>query len=378
MPVNEQLQDLMITHQQNVELYKRNLANRAERVFRRGVRRLRTALRSYADNDSDTNTIESIRVRRAIERELLQIQREINEEFEETLNKDIQDFTEAEKRFYTNTLRMVFEDAALEIPVREPKENVAYNRTRSLPMNLRAGVTARYIEELTRPGLSSNRYLRDNIRRAFTLGISIYILSNTLFSRTTGIYNSIFRSARTTANLLAQHATSTTRKTFFEQNRNIIKGYKWVSVLDSRTSDTCQYLSERVWYYEEPERSTLPGPIEPPAHYNCRSSTTPIVKGVTEMSERLVQRQPISAIAAGLVLTGAVPRRTSYLQWLQRQPASIQQEVLGAVRYNLWKKGEIEIDQFYSKDARYYTLEELEELGVSIPEEYLRYINGER
>ena len=377
MPVNEQLQDLMITHQQNVELYKRNLANRAERVFRRGVRRLRSALRFYADDDSDSNIIESVQVRRKIERELLEIQKEINQEFEDTLNKDIQDFTEIEKAFYINTLRMVFEDAALEIPLQEPKENTIYNKTRSLPINLRAGVTGRYTEELTKPGLSSNRYLRDNIRRAFTLGISIYLLSNTLFSRTTGLYNSIFRSARTTANLVAQHATSTARKTVFEQNKRIIKGYKWVSVLDSRTSDTCQYLSERVWYYDDPNRSTLPGPIEPPAHYNCRSTTTPIIKSATEMSERLIESQPISLIAAGLVLTGTIPRRTSYLQWLQRQPASIQREVLGTVRYNLWKKGEIQIDQFYSKDARYYTLEELDNLGVSIPEEYLRYVNGE-
>ena len=377
MAVNDELQDLMITHQQNVELYKNNLANRAERVYRRGVRRLRTALRSYADTDADTNLIETVAVRRTIERELADILKEINEEFEETLNKEISDFTEAEKRFYTNTLNMVFENEALEIPVAVPKDGVIFNKTKSSPMNLRGGVTGRYNEELTKPGLAAGRYIRDNIRRAFTLGISIYVLSRLLFSGTTGLFNGIFRSARTTGVLLGQHATSIASDTVFQQNKRILDGYKWVSVLDARTSDTCQYLSERVWYFDNPDKSTLPGPILPPAHYNCRSSTTPIVKEIIDMPQSIINAQTVSIIAAGLVLTGAIPKRTSYKQWLERQPASIQKEVLGPVRYDLWKNGNINIDRFYSRDARYYTLEELDNLGVEIPEQYLRYVNGE-
>ena len=375
MAVNNQLQDMYITHQQNIELYKNNLASRAERIYKRGVTRLRSQLRSYTDGDD--NIIDSVGARNQIENELLEIMNEINQEFEDFLNKEIEDFTESEKTFYVNTLQETFNSADLVLSVASPRDGLSFSKTKTLPIHLQNGQTARYLEELRNPGLKANRYLRDNIRRAFTLGLSIYVLSNTLFSSTQGIFNSIFRGARTTSNLLVQHATSTTRKTFHEANEETIKGYKWVSVLDSRTSDTCQYLSERVWYYNNPSRSTLPGPIEPPAHYNCRSTTTPIVINSRELSPEAKAAQILSSAALATVLTSRLPQQTSYLQWLKRQPNSIQQEVLGTVRYDLWKSGELQIEGFYSKDARFYTLKELDNLGVDIPNEYLRYVNGD-
>lgn len=375
MAVNNQLQDLNITHQQNVELYKRTLANRAERIYKRGVNRLRTTLLSYVD--ANDNKIPSSTVRKTIEEELLSILDEINEEFENTLNKEISDFTESEQRFYSSSLSKVFTGLNLVIPVTNLENGVAFRQTKSESINLQDGRRGRYLEELRNPGLKSKRYVRDNVRKTFALGTSIYVLSRLLFSSNQGLFNSIFRSLRVTATLLAQHATSTTRKNVYEQNNNIIKGYKWVSVLDARTSDTCQYLSERVWYYNNPDRSTLPGPIEPPAHYNCRSTTAPIVMSSRELPDSIINSQTIAVASIAAALTGRVPQRTSYLQWLKRQPASIQREVLGLVRYRLWKNGEIQIESFYSKDARYYTLEELNQLGVDIPDEYLRYVNGE-
>ena len=275
MAVNERLQDLNITHQQNVELFKANLASRAERIYRRGVRELRTKLISYTE-DRESNQIPTPRVRDQIERALLAILDRINREFEEQLNTDIAEFTESEKRFYERTLQMVLQSFEVELPIQVPDDGVAFNRTKSDPMHLRNGQRARYLEELRNPGLKARRYIRDNIASGFTLGLSIFVLSSNLFSSNTGLFRSIFRSGRVSAALLAQHATSTTRAVFYEQNRDIIKGYKWVSVLDSRTSDTCQYLSERTWFYENPDASTLPGPISPPAHHNCFDKETEV------------------------------------------------------------------------------------------------------
>ena len=699
MAVNERLQDLNITHQQNVELFKTNLASRGERIYRRGIRELRTKLRSYTE-DRESNLIPTPTVRNEIEKALLAILNKINREYENSLNSDIQDFTESEQRFYERSLRMVLNSFEVQLPIQIPDEGVAFNRTKSDPMYLRNGQRARYLEELRNPGLKARRYIRDNLASGFTLGLSIFIISSNLFSSTTGLFRSILRSSRITASLLSQHATSTSRAVFYEQNRDIIKGYKWVSVLDSRTSDTCQYLSERTWFYDNPEASTLPGPISPPAHYNCfddetevytnfgwkhfseingfekflsfnpknisentfvdsinyfkreykgkmlffnnknndfnlcvtpdhnlvlkyrgkksngnyrfvkaskipkwqnqfyrgltwkgknrsllklgeykltpqqycvfmgyylsngilteidnnshrieilnqkkikgfynnlkdlpfkinknkysiniysqtivnelkrfgkshekfvpdtiknmtkkniiiflnsfitaqsynhklckeikdskvlytkskkladdlgelilkaggrpsyslekentwlvfwrhhihsnsesiikseidysgnvycvelrkwhtllvrrngcvvwagncRSTTSPIVKSRRDLSDNIINAQTIGLSALAVALTGAVPARTSYRQWLERQPASIQREVLGEARYNLYRSGELTIDRFYSDDARFYTLRELDNLGVQIPEEYLRFINGE-
>ena len=375
MAVNNELQDLNIAHQQNVELYKNNLASRSERIYRRGVTLLRRELLSYADSDNE-NRIISTRMRDTIERALLNILTDINREFEDFFNTEIENFTESEQIFYNNTLNMVLSNSDLVLPVTAPAEGRAYSLTRRTPINLQDGRTGRYLEELRNSGLKANRYIRDNVRRAFTLGLTISVLSSTLFSRTTGLFNSIFRSARTTANLLGQHATSTTRTNFYESNREIIRGYKWVSVLDQRTSDTCQYLSERVWIYDNPQASSLPGPISPPAHYNCRSTTTPILKSYREMDPEILESQEISRTALIAALPAGAVAGTTYLQWLQRQPREIQEEVLGAARYELWRSGELEITGFYSRDARFYTLEELDRLGVEIPQMYLRYVSN--
>jgi hypothetical protein len=57
-------------------------------------------------------------------------------------------------------------------------------------------------------------------------------------------------------------------------------------------------------------------------------------------------------------LTGAVPRRTTFSTWFNRQPAATKKEILGASRYELFKSGKIKIDQF-ATTSRVLTLKQL-------------------
>lgn len=54
--------------------------------------------------------------------------------------------------------------------------------------------------------------------------------------------------------------------------KNGIKKYKYVAILDSRTTKQCQSLNGKIFVIGE-------GPF-PPVHYNCRSFTIPIIEGV--------------------------------------------------------------------------------------------------
>jgi len=111
------------------------------------------------------------------------------------------------------------------------------------------------------------------------------------------------------------------------------EGHQQLSVLDSRTSDICSFRHAKVWYYNDPSRSTLPDGSAPPYHYSCRSILVPVTSD-----------GPLD-----------VP---TYSEWFGRQPARVQREVLGINRYNLYKSGEITIEQF-SPRGRRLTLEEL-------------------
>ena len=137
-------------------------------------------------------------------------------------------------------------------------------------------------------------------------------------------------------------------------------------------SDICQYLSDRVWYYDHPEESTLPGEITPPAHEHCRSTTSPITKkaeDIEDLSETIIA-------AGGLteLLNGELSKKQTYYQWFIEQPEKTKEEVLGSVRYAMYKKGELKVEQFYTADNRFYTLAELNKMGYKIPKEYIQYI----
>ena len=61
------------------------------------------------------------------------------------------------------------------------------------------------------------------------------------------------------------------------------------------------------------------------------------------------------------------PAGTSYGQWLKRQPAAIQDEVLGRRRAKLFREGKVQIDQFVGSDHQPLTLKELEsKLGIDL------------
>lgn len=44
--------------------------------------------------------------------------------------------------------------------------------------------------------------------------------------------------------------------------------------------------------------------------------------------------------------------KTTYGEWLARQPAAVQEDVLGPARYKLFSKGELSIDRFVDDDSR--------------------------
>jgi len=57
-------------------------------------------------------------------------------------------------------------------------------------------------------------------------------------------------------------------------------------------------------------------------------------------------------------MDGQVSEKLTYHEWLKRQPAAVQDEVLGPTRGRLYREGKVKIDRF-SVDGRRLTLEEL-------------------
>lgn len=111
-----------------------------------------------------------------------------------------------------------------------------------------------------------------------------------------------------------------------------LMGYRWVSILDSATSQICRSLDGQVFAFGQ-------GPL-PPAHPNCRSSI------IAEMLGRWLKRGPTGRFAKRdeRSATGASGRETvdgkvSYYEWLKTQPAAFQDDALGVTRAKLFRDG---------------------------------------
>lgn len=112
-------------------------------------------------------------------------------------------------------------------------------------------------------------------------------------------------------------------------------GYRWVSILDSKTSQICRSLDGQVFAFGQ-------GPL-PPAHVNCRSTI------IAEMRGRWLKREPTGRFAKRDERTsasGPVDGGVTYYEWLKTQPDAFQDDALGKARAALFRKGGMSAETF--------------------------------
>jgi SPP1 gp7 family putative phage head morphogenesis protein len=120
--------------------------------------------------------------------------------------------------------------------------------------------------------------------------------------------NQVMALVRTSINKVANSAS----QQVYEANQDITKKYRYVATLDTRTTAICRALDGREFEYGK-------GPM-PPQHFNCRSTTVPIIDP---------DILPPSTTATRASKDGQVPINQSYGEWLAKQPRSVQAEALG-------------------------------------------------
>jgi len=123
--------------------------------------------------------------------------------------------------------------------------------------------------------------------------------------------NQIVSIVRTSINQVANAAS----QQVYEANQDITKKYRYVATLDTRTSSICRALDGREFEYGK-------GPT-PPQHFNCRSTTVPVID-YDELG--FTPPPPAKRASAG----GQVPADRTYGQWLAKQDLETKAKALGA------------------------------------------------
>jgi SPP1 gp7 family putative phage head morphogenesis protein len=122
--------------------------------------------------------------------------------------------------------------------------------------------------------------------------------------------NQVMALVRTSVNQVANAASQQT----YQANQDVTQKYRYIATLDGKTSAICRSLDGRVFEYGK-------GPT-PPQHFNCRSTTVPIVNyeglGIEPPKEGRRKAKE-----------GTVPGNLTYGQWLARQSKADQKQILG-------------------------------------------------
>lgn len=150
--------------------------------------------------------------------------------------------------------------------------------------------------------------------------------------------DSIERNTRTYLQAMA----TVTRERVYLDNESLFSGYQYTATLDTRTCLVCGMWDGVI-------KSDIKDFPQTPQHYNCRCLLIPQVKGLENVSETRAS------------IDGYVSSDISFESWLENQPDAIQQEVLGAARYKLYKEDKLTLDKFV-QDNRVLTLTELKTL----------------
>jgi SPP1 gp7 family putative phage head morphogenesis protein len=144
----------------------------------------------------------------------------------------------------------------------------------------------------------------------------------------------------------ANHAGSVARSATYAANKGVVQAEKFVAILDSNTTITCASLDGQIFPIGD-------GP-HPALHWGCRSVRVPLV----------LQGVALNLPGGGRTAATVKPldARTTYGGWLKQQPASVQDEVLGDKRAELFRSGKLSIGKFTDDTGKVYTLDRLKEL----------------
>lgn len=332
---NDQIADALIRHAIGLQRLSTASVNRVLAALRRADARIVSRL---ARGDLAESTR---RQQRAILADIRGILDNVYADATGALRVDLDALAEYEAEYLGRVIDGVLPSLGFELPSAEQLHAAVYSRP------FQGRILRDWFEDLPRDAF---RRLEQEIRQGIVEGRSnAQIIRSITGTRAQGYRDGIGgvnrRAAEVTVRTAVAHVTNAARDRTYNQNRRLLRGVQWVAVLDGRTSAVCRGRDGKIWPVDSGPR--------PPAHPNCRSTTVPVLAKASAMvQERLTERE----IAA---MDGLPPNELTYGPWLRRQPAAVQDDILGQSRGRLFRRGELPIDRFIDRTGREYTLDEL-------------------
>lgn len=321
----QQLDEVAVRHQVFLERLKSGEVKKFDSFLRRIDKDIRRRLGDVAVTDYSRARME--RLLTSIEKDLAVI----NGEYQRQLFDDLDELAIYEAGFESRSLNSVLDDFETVIPAATQLSAAV----RSRPLSVRGADGGKLLEPFIKDwSASETRRVTGAIRQGYYEGqTTAQILQAVRGTRANqyrdGILATTSRNADAVVRTAVQHVASVARQQTWEQNQDLVKQVRWVSTLDSRTSQQCRSLDGMLFDVGKGPR--------PPIHIRCRSTT------VAELDpEFSFLREGATRASAD----GQVSADQSYYQWLKKQPASFQDAALGPQRAKLFRDGGLTAERF--------------------------------
>jgi len=215
-----------------------------------------------------------------------------------------------------------------------------------------------YSEQIASISLSQQRRIKDVVKRGMIDNLAVNKIADNV-GRSIDLPSAQLKTLSRTA---ITETSSNISNATYKLNGDVIDGYQYVATLDSRTSLICGRLDGKVFRLDDKTG------VRPPQHFNCRSTTVPIVKSYEDLrdtkssriSKRRLKRISKSKRAS---FNGQVPSETNFAKFLSEQNNDFKLAVLGNKRrVDIFNTGKLKFTQFSTKDGKLVSISRLEEL----------------
>lgn len=347
--VNELLADEAIKHRLRVSRYSTAQANKMMALLRASRIDVEVRLRRAMERLPDDAW--GIRHDRALSRALNNVLMDVYQKTYGVMESDLKALTGVEVDYHSAMLRRIIPAS---VQVYFPIAGVSIDQVFSAAMAqpFQGGLLSQWAA--SQP---------DSLLRGITQQVKMgYIQGETteqIIRRVNGM--AMVRGERDLASVTksaVSHIASVAREKVKDENDDLIKARKWLSTLDTKTSKMCIIRDGKLYTKDEkpkPMGHDIPygdGPGQ--LHFCCRSTETWVIKSYQELGLDMEDLPP----GARASMDGQVPADTTYLQWLKRQPQSVQEEVVGVQRAQLLQKGAT-LGEFFTDKGEWMTLEQL-------------------
>ena len=354
MAANDDLMDAAIQHQIDLGRYSRGVVQRMVAILNRVDRSI------FADLAAKLATMEPEQFTVTRLEAMLGSVRALNAQayaqIDKELRAELKDFTEYEVSYQKMALESVL-PAQIVVAGVSAEQVYAGAMARPFQGTLLKGA----LDELE---AGRARRIRQSIAQGYVEGkTSVEIVRELRGTRARqhadGFLEVDRRHLQTIVNTAIAHTAHFAQERFYDANTDLLKGVQWSAKLDLRTSSTCRLRDGLMWTPDrKPIGHAIPWRGGPPAHFNCRSTAVPVLKGLGDLLDADLSESDFPA-ATRASLDGQVAANETYAEWIKRQSARRQDDVLGPTRGKLLRDGKLPLSDMYSPRGELLTLDEL-------------------